>query len=180
VKIAEAEPLVMLIQVKDRDPLLAAMNRYLSIDGAKITNESYSGTELSISSNEDGRAAAFIADYLVLGTGPQIKKIIDTKDGKAVASADERVMKPLASRPQDASIISYEADTRKAGELMLAVSKLTRVTDGSKELLDKEPMRLALSGLPYSSSFTSFRNSGVFTQTHSAIGIFKRLAGILE
>lgn len=180
VKMSEDEPLVMLIQVKDRNQLLAAMNRYLSIDGAKIVNEAYNGIELSISSNEDGRSAAFISDYMVLGTGPQIKKIIDTKDGKAVASADERVIKPLASRPSDASIISYGADTRKAGELMLAVSKLTRVTDGSKDLLEKEPMRKALSGLPYSTSFTSFRNSGVFTQTHSAIGIFKRLGDMLE
>jgi hypothetical protein len=180
VKMAEAEPLVMLIQVKDRNQLLAAMNRYLSIDGAKITNETYNGIELSLSSYEDGRTAAFVGEYLVLGTGPQIKKIIDTKDGNAVANTDERVMKPIADRPQDASIISYAADARKAGELILAVSKLTRVTDGSKELLDKEPMRLALSRLPYSTSFTSFRNSGVFTQTHSSIGVFKRLGDMLE
>jgi hypothetical protein len=180
VKLDESEPLVMLIQVKDREQLLAAMTRYLSKDNAKISSDSYNGVEISNSSNEDGRSAAFIADYLVLGTGPQIRRIIDTKDEKAVAARDERITKPLASRPQDASLLSYEVDTGKAGKMMLAISKLTRVSDGSQELLEKEPMRMALSRLPYSISFTSFRSSGVFTQTHSAIGIFKRLGDWLE
>jgi hypothetical protein len=180
VKLDESEPLVMLIQVKDREQLLAAMNRYLSKDNAKISSDAYNGIEISLSSNEDGRAAAFISDYLVLGTNPQIKRIIDTNGATEVAANDERVVKPFASRPQDASLLSYEVDARKAGKMMLAISKLTRVTDGSQELLEKEPMRMALSGLPYSTSFTSFRNSGVFTQTHSAIGIFKRLGDLLD
>jgi hypothetical protein len=180
VKLDESEPLVMFIQVKDREQLFAAMNRYLSKDNAKISSESYNGIEISLSSNEDGRAAAFITDYLVLGTNPQIKRIIDTNGAKEVAANDERVVKPFASRPQDASLLSYEVDAGKAGKMMLAISKLTRVTDGSQELLEKEPMRKALSGLPYSTSFTSFRNSGVFTRTHSAIGIFKRLGDLLD
>lgn len=180
VKMGETEPLVMLIQVKDRNLLLAPLTRYLSGDGARVASESFNGVEISISSHEDGRAAALLGEYLVLGTNPQIKKIIEIKDGKETATGNQRVMKPLANRPKEASIISYVADTDRAGELMLAISKLTRVTDGSPELLEKEPMRKALAGLPYSTSFTSFRDSGVFTQTHSAIGIFKRLGGLLE
>jgi hypothetical protein len=180
VKLDESEPMVMLIQVKDREQLLIAMSRYLSKDNAKISSESYNNIEINTSSDEDGRAAAFIDDYMVLGTNPQIKRIIDTKNEKQVVAADERVTKPFASRPQDASLLSYEADARKSGKMMLAISRLTRVTDGSQELLEKEPMRKALSNLPYATSFTSFRSSGVFTQTHSAIGIFKRLGDWLE
>lgn len=180
VKLDEAEPLVMLIQVKDRQSLLGAINRYLTKDSAKISSESYNGIEISNSSNEDGRAAAFIDDYLVMGTNPQVKRIISTKDGKEVAARDERITKPFAGRPQDTSLLSYEADGRKTGKMMLGISRLTRVTDGSQELLEKEPMRIALAKLPYATSFTRFSNSGVFTQTHSAIGIFKRLGDWLE
>ncbi len=180
VKLDKSEPVVMLIQVKERIQILAAMNRYLSKDNASVSTDSYRDVELHISSNEDGRAAAFVADFLVLGTGNQIKKIIDTKVGKDSAAHDLRVTKALANRPPNVSVISYEADAKKAGEMMLAISRLTRVTDGSRELLEKEPMQKALSGLPYSTSFTSFRDSGVFTQTRSAVGIFKRISDLMS
>jgi hypothetical protein len=180
VKINQSEPVAMLLQVKDRNQLLAITNRYLTKDKAKIVTEQYKGIEINVSSNEDGRAAAFIADYLVLGTSEQIKKMADTKEGKESAAIEQRVAKPFSTRPKDASIISYEDDGRKSARMMLAISKLTRVTDGSTELLEREPMRLALSRLPFSTSFTSFRDSGVFTQTQSAVGIFRRISDWLE
>lgn len=180
VKMKRSEPVVMLLQVKDRDQLLAAANRYLAKDNAKISGEQYKGFEISLSSHEDGRATAFIEDTLVLGTSNQIKKIIDIKDDKEAAATEPRIRKPFSLSPKDASIVSYEADEKQAGEMMLAISKLTRVTDGSRELLEKEPMRKAFSRLPYSTSFTSFRDSGVFTQTISAVGIFKRIGDLLE
>jgi hypothetical protein len=180
VKLTQDEPMVMLIQVKDARQILTPLIRYLSGEGAKINRETYSGIELSISTNEDGRSAAIVGEYLLLGSAPQLKRMIDIQGGPLAAGADQRVAKAIANRPPEASIISYEADGEKTGEVVLAVSRLTRVTDGSPELLNKEPMRVALAGLPYSASYTSFRNSGVFTQTHSAIGIFKRLSGLME
>jgi hypothetical protein len=180
IKMNQSEPVAMLILVKDRNQLLPAMNRYLAKDNARISSESYHDIEIRISSNEDGRAAAFIADFLVLGTSSQIKKIIDTKAGQPSAATDLQVAKAFTNHPQNASIIAYEADTKKAGEMMLTISKLTRVTDGARELLEQEPMQKALSGLPYSTSVTSFRDSGVFTQTHSAVGIFRRISDWLE
>jgi hypothetical protein len=180
VKMRPSEPVVMMIQVKDRSQILVAMNRYLAKDNEKISSETYNGTEVSVSSNEDGRAAAFVENYLVLGTSNQIKRIIDTKDSQASAATQPRVVKPFSLPPNDPAILSYEADEKKTGEMMLVISKLTRVTDGSRELLEKEPMQKAFSRLPYATSFTSFRDSGVFTQTISAVGIFKHISDLLE
>jgi hypothetical protein len=180
VKLNQSEPVVLLLQVKDRNQLHPAVNRYLTKENAKISGEQYAGFDISLSSNEDGRAAAFVENYLVLGTGNQIKKIIDTKGTRESAATEPRVVTPLYQFLTGASIVSYEADAKQTGEMMLAMSKLTRVTDGSRELLEKELMQKAFSRLPYATSFTSFRDSGVFTQTISAVGIFKRISNMLE
>jgi hypothetical protein len=180
VKMNQSEPVLMLIQVRDHNQLLPAVNHYLSKDNAKISNEWYNGVEVNTSAHEDGRAAAFVDEYLVLGTASQLKRIIDIREGNTSAANDSRIIEFFAKRPKNASILSYEANERKAGEMMLAVSKLTRVTDGSTDLLEKEPMKKALSRLPLSTSITSFRDSGVFTQTRSAVGVFSRIGELLN
>lgn len=180
VKLHQSEPIVMMIQVRDHNQLLPAMNHYLSKGNAKITSQFYNGVEVNVSSSEDGRAAAFIDEYLVLGTADQLKKILDAKDRNTSAADDSRIPLVYAKRPANTSILSYEMNEKKAAEMMLAISKLTRVTDGSTELLEKEPMKKALAGLPLSRSYTSFRDSGVFTQTHSAAGVFSRIGEMLE
>ena len=60
---------------------------------------------------------------------------------------------------------------------MLAISKLTRVTDGSSDILERAEVKNALNRLPYASSFTTFRETGIYTETHSSVGIFKRFGG---
>jgi hypothetical protein len=180
VKMNQSEPVVMVIQVRDSAQLLPAMNHYLSKDNAKISSALHNGVEVKISSHEDGRAAAFVGEYMVLGTANQLRRIIDTKASQVSAGNDSRIQQIYAQRPQNSSILSYETNEKKVGEMMLAISKLTRVTDGSTELLEREPMKKALARLPLSTSYTSFRDSGVFTQTRSAVGIFRHISDWLE
>jgi hypothetical protein len=61
---------------------------------------------------------------------------------------------------------------------MLAISKLTRVTDGSRELLEQESVRAALDRVPPRVSFTEFRASGIYTETRSAVGNFGLVASL--
>ncbi|MBI3652736.1 MAG: DUF3352 domain-containing protein [Acidobacteria bacterium] len=180
VKLTPDEPVLMLIQVQEAEQLMPAVNHYLSEGKVKISSASYNGVELHLSLHEDGRAAMFIEGYLALGTASQLKRILDTRDSRNTFANDVRVTRSLATRPPNAALIAFEADQKKAGELMLAISKLTRVSDGSKELLEQEAMKKALAKLPLSTSFTNFNEAGVFTQTRSAIGIFKRLSDWLE
>jgi Protein of unknown function (DUF3352) len=174
----DGKPMVMIISVKDRSRLTPIVTRYLEGEGAKLTTDSYAGTQINVSSNEDGRAAAFIEGYLALGTRDQIIKIIDCQANQVGVANDQRLKDAIAKRPASASIISYRPESSDAGELMLAISKLTRVTDGSRELLEQEAVRAALDRVPPRVSFTEFRGSGIYTETRSAVGNFSLVASV--
>jgi hypothetical protein len=85
---------------------------------------------------------------------------------------DARIIHALAMNSAQAPVISCSPCPRDAGSLMLEISKLTRTTDGSPEILDQDEARRALERLPPSVSFTEFRDIGVYTETRSAIGNF--------
>ena len=67
---------------------------------------------------------------------------------------------------------------KDAGEMMLAIAKLTRVSDGAEEMLEEEPLKSALGRLPKPVSFTEFRQAGVYTESRSPVGSFS-LIGLL-
>jgi hypothetical protein len=176
----DGSPMAMIVRAADKARLAPIITRYLQEGGAKLATDSYAGTEINVSSNEDGRAAAFVGNYLVLGTRDQITKIIDTQASGSGVANDERLRAAIAKRPAGASVISYRPETADAGELMLAISKLTRVTDGSRELLEQDAVRAALDRVPPRVSFTEFRGSGIYTETRSAVGNFSLLASLFD
>lgn len=166
------QPRAMLIRVNDRARLAPFVNRYLTRKAASVTTEQDTGIEVLVSSNDDRRAAAFAGDFLVLGTRDQIAMIITTHAKRDGIDGDERLKQSLSVSPANASIVSYRPRVEAAGKLLLAISKLMRVTDGSQELLDRDSARKSLDRLPPSISFTEFRNYGVYTETRSAVGSF--------
>ncbi len=172
VNFGDDQPRAMLIKVSDKSKLETAVARYLSRKGGSVVREQSSGVEIMVSSNDDRRAAAFVGEFLVLGTRDQIVKIAETEGKHDGLDSDLRFKQILATRPADASIVSYRSLVDDAGKLLLAISKLTRVTDGSPELLERDSAREALNRLPRSNSFTVFRGSGIYIETHSAVGNF--------
>ncbi|MGA9769095.1 MAG: hypothetical protein WBV94_08650 [Blastocatellia bacterium] len=179
VNFGDANPMAKLVKVKDKSKLAPVIERYLTHDGARVATESYAGTEIRISSHEDGRAAAFTESYLILGTREQITKILDTQSSGNSIAGDDRVKQAIAHRTDKASIITYRPEVTGAGELMLAISKLTRVTDGSRDLLKQDSMRRALDRLPPSVGFTEFRSYGVYLESRSAVGNFSLVASLI-
>jgi hypothetical protein len=167
----------MLIRVNDKSRLSPAVTRYLSRKGASIAREQYHGTEIQNSSSDDRRAAAFVGDFLALGTIDQIKSMVDTASGPDGINRDERLNQMLATRPANSSVISYRPQVGGAGKLLLAISQVARATDGSPELLDGDKARKALSRLPTATSATEFRDYGIYTETHSAVGNLSLLSG---
>ncbi|HLF84929.1 MAG TPA: hypothetical protein VI837_12205, partial [Blastocatellia bacterium] len=170
VNFGDDQPRAMLIRVNDRPRLAPMVNKYVTRMAASLTNEQHNGTEILVSSDDDRRAAAFVGDFLVLGTRDQIVKVIETNAKRDGQDGDEQLKQVLSTRPANASIIHHRARVEDAGKLLLAISKLTRVTDGSLELMDRDSARKALDRLPHSISFTEFRDYGVYTQSHSAVG----------
>jgi hypothetical protein len=173
------QPRAMLFRVNGRSRLAPMVNKYLTRKTASITNEQHNGTDILVSSDDDRRAAAFVGDFLVLGTRDQIVKVIETNAKRDGLDGDGHLKQVLSPRPANASIIYYRARVEDAGKFLLAISKLTRVTDGSLELLDRDSARKVLDRLPRSFSFTEFRDYGVYTQTHSAVGNFSAIASLI-
>ncbi|HKG22384.1 MAG TPA: hypothetical protein VKC34_10830, partial [Blastocatellia bacterium] len=93
-------------------------------------------------------------------------------------AGDRRVKDVMAERPANASVISYKPEVREAGELMLAISKITRTTDGSRELLEQDRIKAALNGLNPTVSFTEFKDAGIYTEVRSALGSLTLLSSL--
>ena len=179
VNFGSGQPRVMLIRVNDRARLTPLVNKYLTRKGASVTTEQNDGIEIFVASNDDRRAVAYAGDFLVLGTRDQISMIVTTYAKRDGIDGDQRLKQGLSSVTGTAPIISYRPRSEDAGKLLLAVSKLMRVTDGSQELLDRDAARKALDRLPPSITFTEFRSYGVYIETHSAVGNLGSIASLI-
>jgi hypothetical protein len=171
-----SQPLVLMARARERERLSEMAERYLARDGAQASIRQHGGIDISVSSHQDGRAAAFVDGFIVLGTLEQITAMIDARSGGDTLANDERVSRALAARPLSASLLSYQPEAASAAEMMLAISRLTRVSDGSRELLDHPGVRRAMDQLPPAISFTEFRDYGIYTETRSAVGSFNLIS----
>ncbi|MFY9610783.1 MAG: DUF3352 domain-containing protein [Blastocatellia bacterium] len=178
IEIEDGQPLAMVISIRDRAKLAPLVERYLTSEGGTVTPETYRETELEVSSSDDRRAVAFIADYLVLATRGQIKRMIDTGATSEALAIEERIRKALANHPSGGPMLTYRPEGDSAARLMLGISKLTRVTGGSPQLLEDAEVRAAVDRLPAAVSSTSFRDYGIYSETRSAVGNFSALASL--
>jgi len=173
VRFSESEPTAMLLRVQNRAVVNPVLERYLTIDNATVSSSDYKGRRIAVDSTRpDGRAATYVKDYLLLGTRDQIVKMIDAEASGDSLISESGIKGIIGLRPAGASIVSYRPEVREAGEMMLAISRLTRVTDGSRELLEQEPIKQAMGRLQPSVSFTEFRANGIYVETKSAVGNF--------
>ena len=170
VNFGEDQPRAMLIRVQDKSRLLPAVTKYLVRKGTSVARDQHNGTEILFSPEDSRRAAAFVGDFLVLGTRDQLATIIDTASAHLGIDGDDSLKLILKTRPATGTVISYRPRVESAGKLLLAISQLMRVTDGSPELLDVDKARKALNRLPRSTSSTEFRKYGAYTESHSAVG----------
>ena len=180
VNFGEGGPSAMLIPANQKAKLWSAAEKYLKQKGSTIANETTDGIEIMVSSHDDRRAAAFIGDCLVLATRDQILKIAETHSNGAGIDLDKRLMGILSKRSAGTSVISYRPQVQDAGPFLLAISKLTRVTDGSRELLERDSVRRAIERLPRSASYTQFRDYGVYVEAKSAVGSFTLLSSLVK
>lgn len=169
VNFGDDQPRAMLLRINDTARVGPLANKYLS-RGTAPRKERHNDIEIQISTDDDRRAAAVVGDFLVLGTREQIVKVNTTSSKRDGLDGNERLKSVLSARPPNASIIYHRTRVDDAGRLLLALSKLTRVTDGSLELLDQESARKALDRLIRSTAYTEFRDYGVYTESHSAVG----------
>lgn len=179
VNFADDQPRALIIRVKDKPRVLPLVSKYLERKGSAVANEKSEGVDIMFSLGDDRRAAAFAGDYLILGTRDQISKLIETNTKRDGIDGDPRLRQILMTTPATSPILTYRPRASQAAKLMLGISKLMRVTDGSGELLERDSAKGALDRLPPSTSFTEFRSSGILIQTHSAAGNFGSLGSLI-
>jgi hypothetical protein len=168
VRFSDNQPAAILVALRDEAGIAPYLGRYLGRDGSPVSTEQYGGYTIRVSTNEAGRAAVVAGNVLILATRNQIVEILDYfKNG---GRRTDRITQAISDRPGAVAIVSCNLNPRGAGETMLAVSRITRVTDGSPELLEKDQVRKAVESLPPSVSFTRFEDSGIYTETRSATG----------
>jgi len=188
VKFNQSSPVGIIAEVGDRQSLAGYLSSYLEYKGANTSTENYKGVDISLSSAQDGRAAALTGRYLLLGTRAQIGQMIDAQGGVGATSPapsneqlgcygsfssigrDVQIVRALSRNGAPAPIITCTPCPSDAARFMLAVSKLARTTDGSPQILEQDEAKRALALMPPSVSFTEFREIGVYTETRSAIG----------
>ena len=181
VRFSESEPTALLLRVKNRAMVSPVVDRYLTVDHSKVSLTEYKGEQVAVGSTRpDGRSAAFVKEFLLLGTRDQIARMIDAESSGESMMSDNGIKQVIGLRPASASIISYRPEAREAGEMILAISRLTRVTDGSSELLEQEPVKQAMGRLQPSVSFTEFRANGIYVETKSAVGNFGLISSLVS
>jgi hypothetical protein len=178
IRLNEGDPTAMLLRVLDRGRLEPVLNRYLTSGNSTISTDSYRGTDIALSSHPDRRGAAFAGEYLILGTRNQITTFLDIRANSEGLAKNPKFSRALASRPTGASLIGLKSNTSDAGEMMLAVARLTRVSDGAQELLQQNSIKSALEKLQPTLTITEFRNYGVYTETRSAVGSFALIGSL--
>jgi hypothetical protein len=175
----DGEPRATLIRVTDRMRLEPIVSAYLSRDGSTVQKSQENDAEVLASNGDEHRAAAFIGDLLILGTRDQVRRVIQVSGDQQTLLSDSKASATLGSAPANALLVSYAQRDSGAGELFLGLSRLLRVTDGSREILEQPALRKALAKLPASTSFTELRESGLYTESQSAVGNFRRLAALI-
>lgn len=178
VNFGDDQPRAILINVRDKIKFEKPLAGYLMWNGTGYDSDRSHGLEIMVNRSDDRRAAAYVGEFLVLGTRDQIIRIIDAAENGDGLDGDVRFKQILAGRTAESSIVSYRSKVDDAAKLFLAISKLMRVTDGSQELLERDAARDALNRLPRSGSITEFRGSGVYIETHSAVGNFSLLGSL--
>lgn len=176
IRFGGSEPTAMIVRVKDKPKIAPILERYLAEGGSKVSTVDYNAVQVSISSHEDNRAAAFVGEFLILATRDQIAKMIDAEANNDGLGSDERLAQVLTNPPARATIISYKPEVRDAAEMMMAVAAITKSGPADQAAADHAAIDAALARVPPSLSFTEFRDYGIITESRSAVGNFSLIS----
>jgi hypothetical protein len=164
---------VWLIAARDRGLLSRAVEQYLSLQGAKIRRENYSGIEMISSSDARKGSAIFIGNFLALGERNQLIRLIEAqRNGQSLASAPQFT---TAGRPsKDAAVISFSSVKDESEELMAALARWL----GARQSIERGAT--AFDQLPLAVSATSLKQQGVYVESHSPFGNFPFYVSLVD
>lgn len=172
---AQGEGLLLVAQVRDRDALRAQVTKQLGV----VRVEHVDDAELWIARDEERGAAAFVADYLLLGAPDDVRRCLAARAAQhtlAAREAFERATR-LVTTEDPAGIISF-TDDRTATYTLLTLfgrQKVLRTNSTPNE----SALQRALAARPYAITETRPVEGGFERRTSSAFGLFGTIAGQL-
>lgn len=169
---------VWLFEVKDRVRVLPVLDRYLRTDSATISNETSDGVELVVSSHPDGRAAAFLGDFLLVGPKPVLQRLIRER-GKGASGLMALFREKQAADNAQISSFSLKSDREELEALALAIVKLSHSGDATSARLNDPALRKVIDRQPPAVGKTELRDTGLYTETRSAAGNFALFAALV-
>jgi len=160
---SSADERLWLLAVKDRTQLEQLATRLRTQDKAKITRETHAGVEVLVSSDERRGAAAFLGDFLALGSrAPLIRFIATSKDGMAFADSPQFISARKPARP--APIVGFSSVRDETATMM---ETLARELPRGRARAEPEA---ALGRLPLSSNTISLGERDILYEAHSPFG----------
>jgi hypothetical protein len=180
VDFGDGESSATLVRALDRNRVNELAQKYLALKRGKLNDNAANPHSAGGSSDDETPGAVFVGDFLVIGDSSQIARITETERAGASLAEDANVARRLLEMPRSAAMLGIDSSEKSAGRLMLALSQVVRATDGSPEILERDDARAAIGRIPRRRSFTEVRDSGVYIESESAVGIFGRLASLFE
>jgi hypothetical protein len=152
--------------VKQQLPALALVKRYLQQTGGKINSTEYRGTE--IVSNDQGRAAAFINQWLILTQLSTLQQIVDQL---ASNNAGSPLINTYSQMATTAPVVMVQGEDLTAAMAILRLSQLLRTTRGTRAVLQQPAVQQAIATLPPTISLIRLTDEGVLMERYSALGL---------
>jgi hypothetical protein len=161
-------PVVAAFEARDQTRLLPVVERYLRKDGSRLSSETVGGTDILKSNHEDGRAAAFVGRFLVLGTRDQLTRVIGARSAASQSGAE--ALRAALAREPSAIIATQRDDRGPTADLFLAIANAMSASGAGPEVLQTPGASDALAHILPAVSLTRLRDGGLYTETRSAVG----------
>jgi hypothetical protein len=178
----EKQDFLIMLPVSDKFKALPSIGRYLRKGTEKLVSEDYKGFEIVSNPEFESRAIAFLDGYLVLGTKEELVTFIDLWKNSNLVQTNKNNLEFLRNFTlmQKAIFLSSKVEKNKLADFFLAISKLLRTTDGSKEILESDAIKSVLENLHPTTSIGALTDEGLMIEKRSALGVFIYISNFFD
>lgn len=176
----EKQSFLIMLPVSNKLKVLPSAGRYLRKGTEKLISEDYKGFEIVSNPEFESRAIAFLEGYLVLGTKEELVTFIDLWNSPGRTNKNSLGSLRNFTAMQKAIFLSSKVEKNEVADFFLAISKLLRTTDGSKEILEGDAIKSVLENLQPTTSIGVLTDEGLVVEKRSALGIFIYISNFFD
>jgi hypothetical protein len=164
---------IWVVAARNRQKLSHLAERLLQQQSGSVKRTNYQGIEITSASN-NGRAFAFIGNYLVLSSPKQVIRLIAEREKQlAWLSTEQGATLRLSETPSQALIYSFSSVAQDTEKMMAVVARRLKAKPSGDAALP-------LQQLPWTTTVTSLTERGVYRESNSPVGNFPLLVTIAD